>query len=114
MKVWDPAHELTFGVRSEPASIQSFVHVVRGQFLIIANPDGTTTLQGTTWYDLRLAPSAYWQLWTQPLLHAIHMRVLEHVKRLAEEPNRPLGAPTAMPAWMQTTNATCPCTMHAR
>ena len=31
-----------------------------------------------------MAPEAYWRLWTEPLVHAIHLRVLAHIKRLAE------------------------------
>jgi hypothetical protein len=29
-------------------------------------------------------PQAYWGLWADALVHAIHDRVLAHVKRLAE------------------------------
>jgi hypothetical protein len=31
-----------------------------------------------------MAPKAYWRLWADPIIHAIHLRVLEHVARLAE------------------------------
>jgi hypothetical protein len=30
-------------------------------------------------------PGVYWKVWTDELIHAIHLRVLEHVKRLSEE-----------------------------
>src|SRR5581483_913465 len=89
IEVWDPGRELAFGVRSQPPGLGQYIHVTRGQFLLRDNGDGTTTLRGTTWYQLRVAPAVYWHLWTQPFLHAIHMRVLVHVKDLAEHPERP-------------------------
>jgi hypothetical protein len=110
IEVWTPGRELTFGVVRQPPGIDRLVHVQRGRFLLTGNPDGTTTLEGTTWYRLDLFPSAYWRLWTQPLLHAIHMRVLEHVKRLSERPGDPIGPPTELPAWMRAADDTCPCT----
>jgi len=30
-------------------------------------------------------PTSYWQLWSDQIIHAIHRRVLTHVKQLAEE-----------------------------
>jgi hypothetical protein len=29
-------------------------------------------------------PSAYWQLWSDAIIHRIHLRVLRHIKSLAE------------------------------
>ncbi len=74
--VWDEPRELSFGVRRAPEEISRFVEVERGQFLLSANADGTTTLRGTTWCRLRVHPSAYWTPWAESLLHAIHLRVL--------------------------------------
>ena len=31
-------------------------------------------------------PQAYWSLWSDALIHAIHGRVLEQIKRRAETP----------------------------
>jgi hypothetical protein len=31
-----------------------------------------------------MAPAVYWRPWTDTLIHAIHLRVLRHVKDLAE------------------------------
>jgi hypothetical protein len=31
-----------------------------------------------------MAPEPYWRLWSDAMIHAIHLRVLEHVARLSE------------------------------
>ena len=56
----------------------------KGQFELIKTETGTL-LRGTTWYTLDLAPGAYWRLWSDFVVHRIHMRVLKHVKRLSED-----------------------------
>jgi hypothetical protein len=37
--------------------------------------------RGSTWYELDLAPQAYWSIWSDLLVHRIHRRVLEHIRR---------------------------------
>ena len=56
----------------------------RGEIRLIALPGGRTRLQGTTWYEMHMAPQLYWGLWSDAFIHGIHRRVLEHVGRLAE------------------------------
>ena len=51
-------------------------------------PDGGTRLVGRTWYRVHMQPEGYWRLWGDAIIHAIHVRVLEHVARLAEEDAR--------------------------
>ena len=46
-------------------------------------PGGRTRLTGTTWYTFDMAPTWYWTLWSDAILHAVHRRVLEHVGRVA-------------------------------
>ena len=43
-------------------------------------------LEGTTWYYHRLWPARYWQVWSDYIIHTIHLRVLHHVKKLSERP----------------------------
>ena len=50
-------------------------------FTAPALPGGRTHLEGTTWYALKIHPAAYWHLWSDLLIHQIHGRVLEHIKR---------------------------------
>jgi hypothetical protein len=56
-----------------------------GSFSSANNGDGTTTLFGTTWYSLHVRPGWYFELWTQHVFSAVHLRVMRHVKRLAED-----------------------------
>lgn len=80
----DPMEEWSFYGRLHPPHLDSAFRSVRGEFRLIRLPEGRTRLEGSTWYRLDIHPSAYWRLVTEPLLHAIHRRVLEHVKRLSE------------------------------
>lgn len=47
-------------------------------------PDGRTLLGGSMWYELRLAPVAYWSLFADAIAHRIHGRVLQRVKKVTE------------------------------
>ncbi len=112
IEVWDPPRELTFGVHAQPAAVARYVDTARGQFLLERNPDGSTTLVGTTWIRCKLQPAFYWDAWSEALVHAIHMRVLEHIERLAEGA-APAG-PAELPEWLLVANETCRCTRHER
>jgi uncharacterized membrane protein YhaH (DUF805 family) len=114
IEVWNEPRELTFGVAEQPHHLDEYGDIERGQFLLSANADGTTTLRGTTWYRLKVFPTAYWDAWAKKFLHAIHLRVLDHVKRISEDPSRvAAAAPAAQPDWMAASNETCNCTRHA-
>jgi hypothetical protein len=95
--VWDPGHELRFTVTEQPDPMRELspwdIHpphldggfrTTEGQFLLEPLPGGRTRLIGRTHYVLDFAPRAYWSAWADYLVHRIHMRVLEHVKRRAE------------------------------
>jgi hypothetical protein len=100
---WDPPRRLSFDVSAQPPAMKEwspFSHVHpphldgslrsrRGEFRLIALPGGRTRLEGSTWYELSMFPGVYWKVWTDELIHAIHLRVLEHVKRLSEEGGAP-------------------------
>jgi hypothetical protein len=97
--IWDEPRLLAFDVTSQPnsmdelsiysnlrpAHLQNYMLSHRGQFELKTLPDGTTLLEGTTWYQNRFWPGAYWRLWSDHIVHKIHMRVLVHIKSLAEE-----------------------------
>jgi hypothetical protein len=57
------------------------------EFHLIANADGTTTLKGTSRYRNAMWPGRYWQLWSEAIIHRVHVRVFEHVKKLSEAAN---------------------------
>ena len=56
----------------------------QGQFHLIAVDENRTRLEGTTWYEHALWPAAYWRLWSDYIIHRIHMRVLRHIKNSSE------------------------------
>ena len=100
IEVWDEPRLLKFSVTAQPPAMREMTPYGRidpphldnylvsegGQFLLTPLPDGRTHLEGTTWYRNRMWPSAYWQLWSDMVIHRIHQRVLDHVKTLAEQP----------------------------
>jgi hypothetical protein len=55
----------------------------RGEFRLIPIAGGTR-LEGHTWYSVDIYPQGYWRTLSELLLHRIHRRVLDQVKREAE------------------------------
>ena len=101
--VWDEPARLAFDVREQPdplrelspyrdlqtPHLEDYFKSVRGEFrLVEAGPDRTVLL-GTTWYQNKIEPQFYWRYWSDLLIHRIHMRVLEHIKREAEDAVQP-------------------------
>ena len=98
IEVWDEPHLLKFSVTSNPPPMEEwtpyshidtphlhgFLVSVGGQFLLTPLPNGGTRLEGTTWYQHGLWPAEYWRLWSDVIIHKIHMRVLRHIKEEAE------------------------------
>jgi len=39
---------------------------------------------GTTWYRDNIWPQEYWSLYSNAIIHNIHMRVLNHIKTVSE------------------------------
>ena len=84
---WQPKHRLTFDVTSQPRDPEILGHarVLRGQFLLHDNGDGTTTLTGTSWYELYVYPSWYYDIWARSIARQVHVRVMRHIKALSEQ-----------------------------
>ena len=82
-----PREKLTFDVAEQPSDPEAYGHITlhRGQFVLRDNGDGTTTLIGSSWYTLHVRPRWYFDLWTRDMTRAVHLRVMNHVRRLAEE-----------------------------
>lgn len=80
----DPLRELTPYAGIAPPHLDGYLRSERGEFRLVALPDGRTRLEGSTWYRLELAPEPYWQVISDHLIHLIHLRVLEHIKRETE------------------------------
>lgn len=97
---WEPPHRLAFDVAEQPhpmrelspwgaitpPHLEETLHCRRGEFRLVALPDGRTRLEGRTWYAMDLWPQAYFKLWADDLIHRIHVRVLDHIESLAEAP----------------------------
>lgn len=79
-----PLRELSFREPVEPPHLDGFLEARRGQFHLVQTEDGMTRIEGTTWYSHGLWPAWYWRNWSDYLIHNIHTRVLEHIKRLSE------------------------------
>lgn len=96
--VWDEPNLLSFRVAHNPAPLQEWTpwgsispkhlhgYLVsdRGQFRLTPFAGGTL-LTGTTWYRHSLWPAWYWHWWADAIIHRIHLRVLNHVRTLAEQ-----------------------------
>jgi uncharacterized membrane protein YhaH (DUF805 family) len=96
--VWDEPSRLAFDVAAQPppllewspyrhvaaAHLDRYLRVRGGEFRLVPLAGGRTRLEGRTVYDLRLYPAEYWSLWSDALIHAIHQRVLGHIKVLSE------------------------------
>jgi hypothetical protein len=79
MQEWTPYREV------HPAHLDGYLESQAGQFRLVPLDGGRTLLEGTTWYYHHLWPADYWQLWSDQIIHTIHMRVLQHVKSLSEK-----------------------------
>jgi len=92
---WDPPRRLGFDVVAQPPPLHEWspyrdlhpphldgtMRSRRGEFRLVALPGGRTRLEGSTWYELDLAPQAYWSIWSDLIVHRIHRRVLEHIRK---------------------------------
>jgi len=99
VEVWDEPRLLRFTVLHTPPAmrelspwgairpphLEGFFVSKRGQFRLVPLSGGRTLVVGTSWYQHGLYPAGYWRLWSDWIVHRIHLRVLEHVKRLSEE-----------------------------
>jgi hypothetical protein len=103
IEVWDEPRRLKFSVTSnpapmeewtpyshiEPAHLHGFLVSNGGQFLLTPLPNGGTRLEGTTWYRHSLWPAAYWRIWSDEIIHQIHLRVLRHIRDEVEGTTQP-------------------------
>jgi len=82
-----PNQKLTFDIVEQPTHPEAYGHITlhRGRFELRDNGNGTTTLIGSSWYTLQVRPAWYFDLWTRDMTRAVHLRVMQHVRRLAEE-----------------------------
>lgn len=85
-----PREKLAFDIIEQPTHPEAYGHITlhRGQFALRDNGNGTTTLFGSSWYTLHVHPIWYFDIWTRDMTRAVHRRVMNHIRRSAE--NAPL------------------------
>ena len=95
---WEPGHRLSFDVAESPSPMRElspyrdvspphlhgYLRSKRGEFRFVDLGDGRTRLEGSTWYQIDMAPEAYWQIFSDALIRRIHQRVLDHIKQEVE------------------------------
>lgn len=83
---YQPGVNLTFDVTHQPRDpeIMNHIDILRGQFLLKDNHDGTTTLTGNSWYRLYVFPVWYYDIWAESITRNVHLRVMAHIKELSE------------------------------
>jgi len=98
VEVWDEPRLLRFQVTESAAPMREwspYGEIVtkhlhgyfisrEGQFQLTRLPNNHTLVDGTSWYQHGLWPAEYWRWWSDAIIHRIHMRVLTHIKTLAE------------------------------
>lgn len=98
---WEPNRLLRFHVLNTPACmvemnpfgevnsahLTGYYRCVAGEFRLEPLPGGRTRIVATSWYEHRFGPSWYWTLWTDTIVHRVHMSVfLEIQARLRSQP----------------------------
>jgi hypothetical protein len=98
IEVWDEPRLLSFRVTKSPAPMREwspygdlitkhlngYLISEHGEFRLVPLPNGRTLLEGATWYQHGLWPAEYWRWWSDAIIHRIHLRVLTHIRTLAE------------------------------
>jgi hypothetical protein len=98
VEVWDEPRLLRFRVTDTPPPMREwspygevparhlhgYMISKEGQFRLIALGPRRTRVEGTSWYQHGLWPAPYWRLWSDAIVHRIHIRVLDHIRTLAE------------------------------
>ncbi len=95
---WNPPHHLAFDVLTTPPSMREisfyknlnpphldgFYVSKKGEFHLTPLADGRTRIEGTSYYENRLWPSGYWLTISDYVVRHVQLRVLNHLKILAE------------------------------
>jgi hypothetical protein len=86
MVVYQPGKNLTFDIVRQPRDpeIMGHIDILKGQFLLKDNGNGTTTLVGNSWYRLYVFPIWYYDVWAESITRNVHLRVMRHIKKLSE------------------------------
>ncbi len=93
---WQEPNLLAFDVSEQPAPMTElspyenlyaahleYIRSQKGQFRLYEK-EGKTFVEGTTFYTHDIAPDIYWKLFSNRIIHQIHLRVLNHIKEVSE------------------------------
>lgn len=80
-----PMQETSIYADLEPPHLHDIVSSEKGQFRLTELENGKTVLEGATWYRHDMWPNWYWGPLSDEIIHTIHRRVLNHIKKHAEE-----------------------------
>ncbi len=100
--VWNPPFQLAFDVTEQPdpmVELTPYRHLhpphlehsfrsTKGEFRLVDIGNDRTRLEGRTWYQLEIHPLGYWSLWTDWIVHRIHLRVLTHIQKISESKSK--------------------------
>lgn len=79
MREWTPYREI------HPPHLDGYLMPEQAEFRLTALPGGGTRLEGISRYRNRMWPAPYWGVWSDWIIHRIHLRVFQHIQRLAEQ-----------------------------
>jgi hypothetical protein len=95
---WEPGRRLSFDVTRNPAPMRElspyhiepphldgWFRATRGEFRLVALPNGRTRIDGSTWYELDIHPAPYFAVIADYIVGRIHERVLEHIRTVSEK-----------------------------
>jgi hypothetical protein len=94
---WEAPTHLAFDVREQPPIMTetglagkfdtrhlTYLRSQHGEFVLYER-DGQTVVEGATLYTHDIAPDWYWQIFSDAIIHRIHQRVLDHIKKVSED-----------------------------
>lgn len=67
-----------------PKHLNGYFRSYKGQFELERVSENKTKLKGTTFYKVEIYPLFYWKTWSDFIIHRIHIRVLNHIKKTSE------------------------------
>ena len=79
MSEWSPYRDI------KPPHLDGYFRATHGEFRLTPVAGGHTRLEGRTTIVVAMFPQSYWRLPAGRIVAAIHDRVLQHIKVLAEE-----------------------------
>ncbi len=110
--VWDEPNHLHFYVEEQPIPMKElspydinpkhlhgYFVSTKGEFKLTDLGNGKTKLEGTTWYYNKIKPELYWSFWTDFIIHSVHSRVLNHIKKEAEKKSISASQSLKKPQW---------------